>query len=259
MSVISDLSGRTALVTGGTSGIGLATARAFLDAGAGVVVCGRSPERGATAVADLSRHGDVRFVPADVSDEQQVSDLLADATSVSGRLDFAVNCASNAEALGPRAGFTQTPLSEFEGILRTMLTSVWLCMRAEIAAMSQGGAIVNVSSADAGLLSAGTSSYAVSKLGVEALTITVAKEYAAQGVRVNAVRPGAILTPMLERHLAGDSDEARQRNVERYEQVIAMRRIGDPAEVAAAALWLCSDASSYVTGQVLSVDGALGL
>ena len=255
-----DMTGRVALVTGGTSGIGRAAAQGFLGQGATVVVCGRDPERGATVVTELDSDR-VSFVAADVTDEEQVAGLVATVVDRHGRLDYAFNNAANAEALTSSGAFTDMSLDEYSGVLRTLMTSGWLSMRHEIPAMlaSGGGAIVNTSSMDAALLSGGASSYAASKLGLEGLTVTVAKEFASRGIRVNAIRPGAILTPMLERHLSAGGPEARDQNVARYEQVIAMRRLGEPREIADVVVWLCSDAASYVTGQVLNVDGALGM
>lgn len=268
-----DLSGRVALVTGGTSGIGLATASKLATAGARVVICGRNPERGAAAAAEVGELGPVSFLRADVSDDDQVQALIRAIMEEHGRLDIAVNNAGNAESVD-RSATTSLDVSpsHFDATFRTLMTSAWSCMRHQIPAMLAGGfaaeggasrlpgaAVVNVSSMDAALLAAGSGSYSAAKLGLEALTVSTAKEFAAKGVRINAVRPGAILTPMLERNLAGSSPDERARNVSAYESLISMRRLGQPQEVASVITWLCSDDASYVTGQVLNVDGAISM
>lgn len=259
-----DLGGRVALVTGGTSGIGLATAAKLASAGARVVICGRNPERGRAALAEIGRDDLVSYARADVSDDEQVAALVGAVVQEHGRLDIAVNNAGNVETLDPSAtSSVDVSPAYFDATIRTLMTSAWLCMRHEIPAMLAGGAggaaIVNVSSMDAALLAAGTGSYSAAKLGLEALTVSTAKEFAARGVRINAIRPGAILTPMLERNLRGESPEERAGRVAAYEALISMRRLGAPAEVASVITWLCSDEASYVTGQVLNVDGAISL
>jgi len=263
-----DLGGRVALVTGGTSGIGLATAAKLASAGARVVICGRNPERGRAALAEIGHDDLVSYARADVSDDEQVAALVDAVVQEHGRLDIAVNNAGNVETLDPSAtSSVDVSPAYFDATIRTLMTSAWLCMRHEIPAMlaggadgaAHGGAIVNVSSMDAALLAAGTGSYSAAKLGLEALTVSTAKEFAARGVRINAVRPGAILTPMLERNLRGESPEERAGRVAAYEALISMRRLGAPAEVASVITWLCSDEASYVTGQVINVDGAISL
>lgn len=127
------------------------------------------------------------------------------------------------------------------------------------ALLKSRGTIVNTTSMDAELRMVGTGSYAAAKAGVEALNVTAAKEYAARGVRVNAVRPGAIMTPMLEQNLRATTPAEKQERIDRYESLIAMRRIGQPQEVADTVLWLSSCRASYITGQIVTVDGALGL
>ena len=256
-----EFAGQVALVTGGSSGIGFATAQAFLKGGATVAICGRSAARGRQAAQDLAGFGEVEFFAADVTDKAAVAGMVKDVVARFGRIDHAFNNAANTEAATGEGGFTAMELAEFEGIVRASLTSVLLCMWPELPAMlaAGGGSIVNTSSMDAQLRMAGTGSYAAAKSGVEALTVAAAKEFAAKGIRINAIRPGAIRTPMLEKNLQAGSAEQRQEHEDRYRSMIAMRRIGEPSEIADAVLWLCSPRSSYVTGQVITVDGSLGL
>lgn len=256
-----DFVGQVALVTGGSSGIGLATAQAFLKRGASVAICGRSVARGQQAVEALCALGEVEFFPADVTKEADVARMVGDVVARFGRLDHAFNNAANTESATGEGGFSAMELADFEGIVRASLTSVWLCMKHELPALLGGdrGAIVNTSSMDAQLRMAGTGSYAAAKAGVEALTVAAAKEFANRGIRINAIRPGAIRTPMLEKNLQADSPAQRREHEERYRSMIAMGRIGEPSEIADAVLWLCSPRSSYVTGQIITVDGSLGM
>ncbi len=252
--------GKVVLVTGGSSGIGLATARAFLLAGAAVAVCGRSAERGQAALEQLRPLGRATFIPADVTIEDDVRHLVEEVVAEFGQLDHVFNNAANADAATGVGGFCDMSLTEFDGVVRASLHSVWLCMKHVLRVLTRpGGTIVNTSSMDAQLRSAGSGSYAAAKSGVEALTVAAAKEFAAEGIRINAIRPGAIRTPMLERNLRADTAEGRRANEARYESAIALHRIGEPSEIADAVVWLSSRQSSYVTAQVINVDGSISL
>ena len=190
---------KVVLVTGGSSGIGLATARAFLLGGAAVAVCGRSVERGQRAIERLQPLGNAMFFPADVTIEDDVRGLVAEVIAEFGRLDHVFNNAANADAATGVGGFCDMSMAEFDGVVRASLHSVWLCMKHVLPVLTRpGGTIVNTSSMDAQLRSSGSGSYAAAKSGVEALTVAAAKEFAAEGIRINAIRPGAIRTPMLE-------------------------------------------------------------
>jgi NAD(P)-dependent dehydrogenase (short-subunit alcohol dehydrogenase family) len=259
-----DLTGRTAVVTGGTSGIGLATAAALLRAGASVAITGRSHNKGAEALATLKQSTPtddrIMFRAADVTREDDVSALIAAVVHRFGKLNIAVNSAANAEVpadTGP--AFTDMTLQTFESVVRTCLTSVWICMKHELLAITQGGggAIVNISSVDALLAPPGTGSYAAAKSGVNVLSRAAAAEYASQGVRINVVSPGAIQTPMLARNLDAPTAQERAAILERFTSGIASGRIGQPHELAAAVAWLVSDQASYVVGHNLVVDGAI--
>jgi NAD(P)-dependent dehydrogenase (short-subunit alcohol dehydrogenase family) len=245
------LSGRVALVTGAGSGIGRASALAFARAGARVVVSDVSSETGAdTARLIEAAGGEALFVAADVSDGAQVAALIAAALERYGRLDCAHN---NGGIEGPLASVVDLSEEAWDRVIDINLKGVWLCLRQEIPVMlaNGGGAIVNTGSVSGlkgfpPLLPA----YVASKFGVVGLTAVAARHYAAQGIRINAVCPGAIDTPMLERIGEG----AQRLGVSLVAENPA-GRLGAPSEVAEAVVWLCSDAASFITGQTLTIDG----
>jgi NAD(P)-dependent dehydrogenase (short-subunit alcohol dehydrogenase family) len=255
------LRGKVALVTGGSSGIGRATAIAFARAGAHVVLAARGAERGAGVLREIQESGgSATFLRADVSQGEQVRALIAATVAEYGRLDCAFNNAASLEApFAATADFTE---DEFDRSISSNLKSVWLCMKEEILQMlSQdppGGAIVNTSSVN-GLGGVPQASlYAAAKAGVLAFTKSAALEYARLGIRVNALVAGGVQTPMLENvfdRVSGGDAAARQAIINQYEGLVALGRIGRPEEAAEAVLWLCSDAASYVTGHSMIVDG----
>jgi len=247
------LQGKVALVTGAASGIGRATAELVAGMGARVVASDVDGDRGAATVERLREAGaEAVFAAADVRDRAAVEALVASAVRAYGRLDCAANCA------GVGAGHAPTheyPEDQWDRIVAVNLKGTWLAMRAEIAAMlgqQGGGAVVNVSSTLGLRGSPFASPYSASKHGVLGLTRTAALEYAKWGIRVNAVCPGAIDTPMMDAtfdRFPGYRDSLLQ--------VVPMSRMGRPAEAAAVIAWLCSDAASFVTGEGLTVDGGL--
>jgi NAD(P)-dependent dehydrogenase (short-subunit alcohol dehydrogenase family) len=249
------MQGKVALVTGGTSGIGLATAHLFARQGASVVIAARNPQRGAAALYALRAAGaEAEFMQTDVSVNDEVSALLRSVIERYDRLDFAVNSAATDEVgMGLTADLSE---ADFDSAIALNLKSTWLCMKYEIKRMleqREGGSIVNISSVNGlgGVPGAGT--YAVAKAGVIALAKSAAMEYAARRIRVNALVAGAYDTPLLrravERYAKGDTSA--------YTSRIPLGRIGNPEEAAEAAVWLCSEASSYVTGNSLIVDGGM--
>ena len=244
------LEGKVALVTGGASGIGRATALTFAREGAKLVVADMNEEGGQQTVHMITEQGgEAIFVRTDVSQAVAVQALISTAVETYGRLDCAHNNAGISG--GGRALTADYPEDTWHRVIAINLTGVWLCMKYEIPQMlSQGsGAIVNTASV-AGLIGArGLAAYVASKHGVVGLTKTAALEYAQQGIRVNCVCPGVIETPMTARGLS---------DPERRERIIAsepMGRVGIPEEVAEAVVWLCSDAASFVTGHTMTIDG----
>jgi NAD(P)-dependent dehydrogenase (short-subunit alcohol dehydrogenase family) len=244
------LQGKVALVTGGASGIGRATAEAFAQAGATVVVSDVSAEAGEQAVETIrSGGGQAAFHRADVRRSVDVKALVDRIVAEHGALDCAFN---NAGIEGEAAPLVESSEEVWDQVLEVNLKGVWLCMRFELEQMlRQGrGAIVNTSSTMGLVACRDNPAYAAAKHGVVGLTRSAALDYAEAGIRVNAVAPGYIRTPMLERLFAlhpSLEDSAVQRH--------PVARLGTPAEVAQAVLWLCSDAASFVTGHILPVDG----
>jgi NAD(P)-dependent dehydrogenase (short-subunit alcohol dehydrogenase family) len=248
---IMSFTGKVAIVTGGTSGMGQASAIALAKAGAKVVVAGRSAEKGAETVKLIAEAGgEAVYQQTDITNVEEVKAMVDTAVSRFGRLDIAFNNAGFHGKFGMMADqseedFFQTFDINFKG--------TYLCMKYEIKQMlaqGEGGAIVNTSSVSGVRpMAGGLSAYVTSKHGVIALTKCAAIEYAQAKIRINSIAPGGILTDMLRTVSGGNTEAMAQYN--------PMKRLGEPEEIANALLWLCSDGASYVTGHVLAVDGGL--
>lgn len=240
--------GKVALITGASSGIGLATAEAFVAEGARVVVADINPAGQEVVERLTASGGDALFVSVDVGALEQVQRMVAQTLERFGRLDIAFNNAGISGGLAaPTADYS---LETWNRVIQINLTSVFLCMQQEIPAMlaGGGGSIINNASI-LGLVGFATApAYVAAKHGVLGLTKTTALEYAQSGIRVNAVCPGFIHTPMVDAAL----DDATEAYIATKH---AMGRLGNPQEIAGAVLWLASPASSFVTGQAITVDG----
>lgn len=246
-----DFSGQVALVTGAGSGMGLATAKAFAEAGAAVVLAdvhdGAKPAAEALAAAGHR----VLAISCDVADETQVQAMIAQTVATFGRLDLAFNNAGVMQQATPTADMTTADWDRVQGI---NLRGLWLCLKYELAHMQQRGSgiIVNCASVGGFVTTAGLGSYIASKHGVIGLTKTAAVEYAPKGIRINAVCPGTIKTPMVDGMAGGD-----EQKIADMLRLIPLGRVGQPEEIASAVLWLCSPGASYMIGHALPVDGGL--
>ncbi|RCJ18579.1 short-chain dehydrogenase [Nostoc minutum NIES-26] len=249
------------LITGGNSGIGKATALAFAEEGAKVAIAGRRIKEGEETVNLIEKAGSSSiFIPTDITQETEVKNLINQTVKTFGRLDYAFNNAGT-------PGILKVNIDESEEnwnqIINTNLKGVWLCMKYQIPEMCKngGGAIVNNASIR-GLIAANSTNYqenkpqhnihfyCTSKHAVLGLTKSLAVQYAKDGIRINAVCPGTIITPMVMSALSEET-------INNYGNQYPIKRLGTPEEIAQAVLWLCSDSSNFVIGHSLVLDGGL--
>ena len=231
-------------------GIGPAIAQACAREGAQVVVADFNAETGGETVAQIeAAGGEALFIEGDVSQEEQVERTIGAAVEKFGRLDLACNSAAVSRGSGPIHEYSK---EIFDQTLAMCLTNTWLCMKYQIPAMlaAGGGAIVNISSNASLRGQAYNTAYAAAKSGVNVLTKSSAAEYGGQGIRINAVSPGVIRTPGLEQYF-----QQQPGMKEGLEKAAVMSRLGEPEEIAEAVVFLLSERASFITGQLLSVDG----
>jgi len=246
---------KVALITGGSTGIGYAAAKLFLEDGAKVVIAGRSNKAGQNALSSLRKISEyVEFISADVSDPKNVKALVSNTVELFGRLDIAFN---NAGIDGTFASITEIDDEDMDEVININLKGVWLCCKYQVKqfqAQQSGGVIVNTSSWLAKGAFAGSSVYSASKAALDGMTRALAVELGPEGIRVNNVNPGYIKTPMLSRFFDPESEEAQP-----FKTHAPMQRFGEAEDIAKSVVWLSSEGASFISGETLLVDGALSI
>jgi NAD(P)-dependent dehydrogenase (short-subunit alcohol dehydrogenase family) len=244
-----DMHDKVALVTGGSSGIGFATAHAFARQGARVVIASRNRQHGEEAARTLRADGHVTWLAADVADGSSVEKLIKEVMRQHGRLDYAFNNGGSGSGGKPVGKMSE---ESWRKTIDGYLTSTFLCMNAELPVIETSGVIVNNASVDGlrGYPFPGGAAYSAAKHGVIGLTRSAALEYAATGPRICAICPGWVATPPVANWMRRDKTAAVA-----ISRQTPRGRIGDPDEIAAAVLWLCCDAASFAVGTVLAIDG----
>jgi len=253
------LENKIGLVTGGGMGIGRSICLAYAQDGASVAVVDFNPEAGRETVKIINdAGGKAVFIEADVGNEAAVENMVQQTISQLGGLNIACNSAAVSRGSGPIHEFTR---EIFDSTLELCLTNTWMCLKHEVAAMlelNEGreclGSIVNISSNASLRGQAFNTAYAAAKGGVNILTKSAASEYGGKGIRINAVSPGVIRTPGIEKYL-----EEQPHQIEKFDRSAVMKRMGKPEEIADAVVFLSSDKASFITGQILSVDGGMAV
>lgn len=251
------LKGKVALITGGTTGIGLATAKLFLKSGIKVVIAGRRPEQGNAALEILrSISSNIRFIQTDVSKNNEIQNLIHETVKHFGKLDIAFN---NAGIEGQFLPIDETPEEEFDNVMNINTKGVWMSCKYEIQQFKKqktGGVIVNTSSWLARGASAGSGVYSASKAALDGLIRALAIETAPENIRINNIQPGYIRTPMFDRFFP---EENAEEATEPFKKHAPIGRFAAPEEVAGLVLWLSSPSASFVTGESILIDGGLAI